>query len=361
MGTYLHKTGLPDHLDYSMALHSTEDLRLAQLKQWLSTLPFPATDPESIRPASSDASFRRYFRLNGADGGKANTFIAMDAPPPQEDVRPFIHVAEVFANTGVSVPHILARDETRGFLLLSDLGSATYLHQLNNDTANQLYLDAIDALVRLQSHSRPGLLPEYDRALLLRELMLFPEWYIGKHLGITLTEAQSAELNKVFDAILANNLAQPQVFVHRDYHSRNLMVLDAGNPGILDFQDAVHGPITYDLVSLLRDAYIQWDEEMVLDWTIRYWERAKKAGLPVNPDIDVFYRDFEFMGLQRHLKVLGIFARLYHRDGKDGYLKDLPLVMEYTRKAAGRYHVLAPLIKLLDALEAKSVQVGYTF
>ncbi|HEX7650011.1 MAG TPA: phosphotransferase, partial [Noviherbaspirillum sp.] len=181
------------------------------------------------------------------------------------------------------------------------------------------------------------------------------------HLGITLTDKQTATLNKVFDVLLANNLAQPQVYVHRDYHSRNLMVLPQGNPGILDFQDAVYGPITYDLVSLLRDAYIQWDEEMVLDWAIRYWERARRAGLPVNPDVDAFYRDFEFMGLQRHIKVLGIFARLYHRDGKDAYLKDMPLVMEYTRKAAGRYTQLAPLIRLLDEIDGKGDSVGYTF
>ena len=176
-----------------------------------------------------------------------------------------------------------------------------------------------------------------------------------------MSEQQTTDLNKVFDTLLANNLAQAPVYVHRDYHSRNLMVLDKGNPGILDFQDAVYGPITYDLVSLLRDAYVQWDEEMVLDWAIRYWERARRAGLPVNPDIDAFYRDFEFMGLQRHLKVLGIFARLYHRDGKDAYLKDLPLVMEYTRKTAHRYIELKPLIRLLDAFEEKSPQVGYTF
>jgi len=191
--------------------------------------------------------------------------------------------------------------------------------------------------------------------------MLFPDWYIGQHLKTGLTESQTADLLKVFDVILANNLAQPQVYVHRDYHSRNLMVLADGNPGILDFQDAVYGPITYDLVSLLRDAYVQWDEEMVLDWVIRYWERAKRAGLPVNPDIDAFYRDFEFMGLQRHLKVLGIFARLNYRDGKSAYLSDLPLVMEYTRKTAQRYKELAPLIRLLDALENKAAQVGYTF
>ncbi len=341
-----------------MSLQTTPDIRLTQLKRWLSALSSPAVQPDSLRPASSDASFRRYFRVDGADGA---TYIVMDAPPPQEDVRPFMHVAEVFGSTGASVPKIVGHDIERGFLLLSDLGSTTYLHQLNLDSAHQLYLDAIDALVLIQVQSQPDMLPEYDRALLLRELMLFPEWYIGKHLGVTMTDTQTAELNKVFDVLLANNLAQAQVFVHRDYHSRNLMVLDSGNPGILDFQDAVYGPITYDLVSLLRDAYIQWDEEMVLDWAIRYWERAKQAGLPVNPDIDAFYRDFEFMGLQRHLKVLGIFARLYHRDGKDAYLKDMPLVMGYTRNAANRYTALKPLVRLLDALEDKAPQVGYTF
>jgi aminoglycoside/choline kinase family phosphotransferase len=344
-----------------MSLPTTQDPRLAQLQQWLASVSTPAVRPESLRPASSDASFRRYFRVDGADAGDGATYIAMDAPPPQEDVRPFIHVAELFGRSGVSVPKILAQDAERGFLLLSDLGSTTYLHQLNSDSAHQLYLDAIDALVLIQAQSTPGVLPEYDRALLLRELMLFPDWYVAKHLGVTMTEAQSADLQKMFDLLLANNLSQGQVFVHRDYHSRNLMVLPKGNPGILDFQDAVFGPVTYDLVSLLRDAYIQWDEEMVLDWAIRYWERARRAGLPVNPDIDAFYRDFEFMGLQRHIKVLGIFARLYHRDGKDAYLKDMPLVMEYTRRAAGRYSELKPLLRLLDALEDKAPQTGYTF
>lgn len=341
-----------------MSSQASPDLRLTQLQEWLAKVPATPVLPESIRPASSDASFRRYFRVDVPDGG---TYVAMDAPPPNEDVRPFLHVADVFGQTGVSVPKILAQDVERGFLLLSDLGSTTYLHQLNNDSAHKLYLDAIDALVLIQAQSKPDVLPEYDRALLHRELMLFPDWYVGKHLGQTLSSKQTEELNKVFETLLANNLAQPQVYVHRDYHSRNLMVLPNGNPGILDFQDAVYGPITYDLVSLLRDAYIQWDEEMVLDWAIRYWERAKRAGLPVNPDIDAFYRDFEFMGLQRHLKVLGIFARLYHRDGKDAYLKDMPLVMEYTRKAAGRYKLLSPLIRLLDELEDKGSQVGYTF
>lgn len=337
---------------------SSGDVRLTELQNWLASLQAPQIDPTSLRPASSDASFRRYFRLDAVGGG---SYIAMDAPPPQEDVRPFIHVAGVLAETGVSVPAILAQDVDRGFLLLSDLGATTYLQLLTPDNAHKLYLDAIDALVLMQVRSKPDVLPVYDRALLLREMMLFPEWYVGKHLGVTMTDKQTAMLNHVFDLLLANNLAQPQVYVHRDYHSRNLMVLTEGNPGILDFQDAVFGPITYDLVSLLRDAYVQWDEEIVLDWAIRYWEKAKRAGLPVNPDIDAFYRDFEFMGLQRHLKVLGIFARLYYRDGKDGYLKDIPLVMEYTRKVAYRYKELAPLVKLLDELEDKAPQVGYTF
>jgi len=285
----------------------------------------------------------------------------MDAPPPQEDVRPFVKVAELFSATGVSVPTILAQDTERGFLLLSDLGSTTYLQQLSPDTAHKLYLDAIDALILLQVQSRAGVLPAYDRELLHRELMLFPDWYVTRHLKATLSDTQNADLNRVFDLLLANNLAQAQVYVHRDYHSRNLMVMDKGNPGILDFQDAVYGPITYDLVSLLRDAYIQWDEELVLDWTIRYWERARRAGLPVSHDVDAFYRDFEFMGLQRHLKVLGIFARLYHRDGKDGYLNDIPLVMDYTRKTAYRYKEFAPLIRLLDTLQENTTGVGFTF
>ena len=341
-----------------MSDHTNSDPRLTLLTLWLNSLPAPALVISSLRPASSDASFRRYFRVDAADGG---SFIVMDAPPPQENVQPFIDVANLFAATSVTVPIILAQDVAQGFLLLTDLGGTTYLSVLNNDTAHKLYLDAIDALVLLQSQSKPGVLPDYDRALLHRELMLFPDWYLSKHLGATLTDTQTAELNKVFDILLANNLAQPQVYVHRDYHSRNLMVLERGNPGILDFQDAVYGPLTYDLVSLLRDAYVEWDEEMVLDWAIRYWERARRAGLPVNPDIDAFYRDFEFMGLQRHLKVLGIFARLYHRDGKDAYLKDLPLVIAYTRKTAHRYIELKPLIRLLDAFEDKTPQVGYTF
>ena len=345
-------------MSLSQSPPAAPDLRQTQIVEWLTTLSAIPTLPATLRPASADASFRRYFRLDAVDG---KTLIVMDAPPPQEDVKPFIEIAGLFAGIGLSVPEILAQDVERGFLLLSDLGSTTYLQQLNADSAPKLYMDAIDALVLLQTKSQPGVLPEYDRAFLLRELQIFPEWYLGKHLKASLSDQQTSDLNKVFDAILANNLAQPQVFIHRDYHSRNLMVLPNGNPGVLDFQGALFGPITYDIVSLLRDVYIQWDEAQVLDWAIRYWERAKRAGLPVNPDIDVFYRDFEYMGLQRHLKILGLFARLYHRDGKEAYLKDIPLVMEYTRKTALRYRELIPLVRLLDKLEDKAVQVGYTF
>ncbi|SFB36759.1 hypothetical protein SAMN04515620_15316 [Collimonas sp. OK607] len=345
-------------MSLSQSPPAVPDLRQTQIVEWLTTLSAIPTLPATLRPASADASFRRYFRLDAVDG---RTLIVMDAPPPQEDVKPFIEIAGLFAGIGLSVPEILAQDVERGFLLLSDLGSTTYLQQLNDDSAPKLYMDAIDALVLLQTKSQPGVLPEYDRAFLLRELQIFPEWYLGKHLKASLSDQQTSDLNKVFDAILANNLAQPQVFIHRDYHSRNLMVLPDGNPGVLDFQGALFGPITYDIVSLLRDVYIQWDEAQVLDWAIRYWERAKRAGLPVNPDIDIFYRDFEYMGLQRHLKILGLFARLYHRDGKEAYLKDIPLVMEYTRKTALRYRELIPLVRLLDKLEDKAVQVGYTF
>lgn len=333
------------------------DSRLAQLVPWLESLTSFDLDVVSIRPASSDASFRRYFRVDSPQG----SYIVMDAPPDKEKIEPFIQVDELFGESGVAVPEILAKNIEEGFLLLSDLGNKTYLSELNEDNADTLYRSALNALVQIQTVSRPGVLPEYDREALLRELNLFPEWYITKHLGFEITPEKQAILDKTFNTLLANNLAQPQVFVHRDYHSRNLMYKEDGKPGILDFQDALYGPVTYDLVSLLKDAYVEWDEERVLDLVIRYWERARKAGLPVNPDIDQFYRDFEFMGVQRHLKVLGIFARLYHRDGKEAYLKDIPLVMKYASKTAHRYSELAPLAKLLDELQDIKADVTYSF
>jgi len=342
------------------------DARLALLTEWLGSLDL--VDTATRRPASSDASFRRYFRLDVAPalrGKLGDTLIAMDAPPERENVPAFIHVQGLLHEAGVTVPAIVARDVERGFLLLSDLGTTTYLQRLDPDNSAFMYSDAVDALIKFQLHSQPGVLPEFDRAFVLREMNLFPEWYLGRHLGATLGEAQQAQLDKVFEAITANVLAQQQVFMHRDFHSRNLMFLDAGNPGVLDFQDAVYGPVTYDLASLLRDAYIQWDEEIVLDWVVRYWQSAKQVGLPVNPDIDAFYRDFEFMALQRHLKILGIFCRLNYRDGKDIYLGDLPTVLDYVRKTANRYTELKPLLRLLDTFDAfgdsGKPQVGYTF
>ncbi|MES2151524.1 MAG: phosphotransferase [Pseudomonadota bacterium] len=341
---------------------SATDARLDGLSGWLSTLEL--VDLASRRPASSDASFRRYFRLDVHPGLHARlgpTLVAMDAPPERENVPAFVHVAGLLADAGVNVPVIVARDVANGYLLLSDLGTTTYLQRLTVENAASMYSDALDALIRFQLHSTPGVLPEFDRAFVLREMQLFPEWFVGKHLGVTMTPEQQQQLDGVFEAISANVLAQQQVFMHRDYHSRNLMFMDQHNPGVLDFQDAVFGPVTYDLASLLRDAYIQWDEELVLDWVVRYWQRAKAVGLPVNPDIDAFYRDFEFMALQRHLKILGIFCRLNYRDGKPIYMGDLPTVSDYLRKTANRYTVLKPLVRLLDAFEDTAPQVGYTF
>jgi N-acetylmuramate 1-kinase len=316
--------------------------------------------PIKLAPASADASFRRYFRATLDDG---SSYIVMDAPPDREDVRPWLHVQSLLHSASVHVPEVLATDIANGFLLLSDLGSTTYLAALGTDPdgnrTRQQYLDATDALVRIQFASRPDCLPLYDHALLKRELELFPEWYVSRHLSTTLSELQRDDLERCFEKILAVNLAEPRVFVHRDFHSRNLMVADP-NPGIIDFQDAVFGPISYDLVSLFKDAYVDWDEEITLDWLIRYWEKARKAGLPVREDFSVFHRDYEWMGVQRHLKVLGIFARLYHRDGKDGYLSDMPLVAKYLRAAVTRYDELRPLRKLLDQLEDKITVLGTT-
>ena len=341
---------------------TSADARLAQLTSWLDTLGL--VELGSRRPASSDASFRRYFRYDviaGMQNKVGPTLIAMDAPPERENVPAFIHVAGLLQAAGVNVPAIVARDVPNGFLLLSDLGTTTYLARLNADNAPFMYSDAVDSLIKFQLTSDAGVLPEFDRAFVLREMNLFPEWFISKHLGVAMTAEQQKQLDAVFEAITANVLAQQQVFMHRDYHSRNLMWMEQDNPGVLDFQDAVYGPVTYDLGSLLRDAYIQWDEEMVLDWVVRYWQSAKKVGLPVNPDIDSFYRDFEFMALQRHLKILGIFCRLHYRDGKSIYMGDLPTVLDYVRKTANRYGALKPLIRLLDAFEEKTPQFGYTF
>ncbi|NOT15843.1 MAG: phosphotransferase [Methylotenera sp.] len=323
------------------------DTRLQQLNTWLASVLNHATF--HITVASADASFRRYFRVHTSN----ETLIAMDAPPPQENCEPFVRIAKLFGDAGLNVPKVIAQDLEQGFLLLNDLGNDTYLSQINLTNAPQLYADANNALIKLQLASKPNVLPNYDAELLTREMQLFPDWYIAKHLSVTLDDKQQAVLSNTFNLLTENILGQAQVYVHRDYHSRNLMITQENNPGVLDFQDAVYGAITYDLVSLLKDAYIEWDEELIIDWLVRYWQNARKAGLPVPEDFSEFYRDFEYMGAQRHIKVLGIFARLYHRDGKDGYLKDMPLVMHYLQKVCDRYVELRPMLRLLDALSGQ--------
>jgi len=301
----------------------------------------------ALTPASEDASFRRYFRATLDDG---SSLIAMDAPPDKEDCRPFVHVARLLHEAGVHAPEVRAQDLAQGFLLLTDLGTRTYLRELAPGNAPQLFADATDALIRWQLATRPGELPPYDQALLRREMQLFPDWYVARHLGLQMRHDQKNRLEQVFTLLAQSALAQPKVYVHRDYMPRNLM-LSNPNPGVLDFQDAVIGPISYDMVSLVRDAFLSWEDEAVLDWTVRYWEKARGAGLPVDADFGEFWRAFEWMGLQRHLKVLGIFARINYRDGKPSYLADTPRFIRYAREVAKRYSALAPLIRLLDELK----------
>ncbi len=318
-----------------------------ELRRWLEQR--LDTTSFKLERASTDASFRRYFRVT--TGGR--TSIVMDAPPERESCEPFVRIAGLMARAGVHVPEVYAHDYQRGFLLLSDLGGSGYLQALNESSAERLFADAIDALVRWQLATTPGALPCYDEALLRREIELFPEWYVRRHRVVALSGAQQAALDQLFAKVLANNLAQPTVYVHRDYMPRNLMVCEP-NPGVLDFQDAVLGPISYDILSLFKDAFISWEEKRVLEWTARYWRQAQRAGLPVGPSFEDFYRDFEWMGVQRHLKVLGIFARLKYRDGKDDYLRDAPRFIRYLRSAAARYRELNPLLPLLDHIERGS-------
>jgi len=322
------------------------DERRTRLEHWLATQ--LRGERFSLTPASEDASFRRYFRATLEDG---RSFVAMDAPPEKEDCGPFVRIARLLTDAGVHAPVVHAQDLGAGFLLLSDLGTRTYLAELTAATAGALMSDAIDALIRWQLASRPGELPPYDEALLRREMNLFPEWYVARHRRKTLTASQAETLERIFALLVQSALAQPAVYVHRDYMPRNLMVSEP-NPGVLDFQDAVMGPITYDVVSLMRDAFISWEEEQVLDWTVRYWEKAKRARLPVESDFGEFWRAFEWMGLQRHLKVLGIFARINYRDGKPKYLADTPRFLAYARPVAQRYRELALLNPLLDEVEA---------
>lgn len=307
----------------------------------------------SLRPASSDASFRRYLRADRVGGG---SLIVMDAPPPQEDVRPFVHVAGLIAAAGLNAPRVLEADAIHGFLLLDDLGNTLYLAALleaqsRGDTkrADTLMRDAIAALVTWQLKVPGAALPPYDDAMLRRELALFPDWCVTRECGVTWTAAETATWIDACDRLVASALAGPRVAVHRDWMPRNLMVCDP-NPGILDFQDAAEGAISYDIASLLRDAFISWDEEQEIDWAVRYWQAARKAGLPLNDDFGEFWRGLEWMGLQRHLKVLGIFSRLKHRDGKPAYSADLPRFFAYAHKVATRYSTLRPLARLLEPL-----------
>ncbi|CAN7557956.1 aminoglycoside phosphotransferase family protein [Variovorax paradoxus] len=364
--------------------------RAAAFQNWLAGIGAAhGLRPETVRLASADASFRRYFRIDAT--GSAASRIVMDAPPDKENSEPFVQVARLMAEAGVTAPQVLEWDRTHGFLLLDDLGRETMLDVIDParpDASRPLYDQAIDALIRWQLASRPGVLPPYDRALLERELALFPEWYIGRHRGIAVEGQLKERLERSFRLIVESNLASPSVYVHRDFMPRNLMVNVAptlgtgvsslppegalaalGRPGggsaadlgVLDFQDAVYGPITYDIASLMRDAFLSWDEEFVLDVTIRYWEAARKARLPVDADFGAFYRSVEWMGLQRHLKVAGIFARLTLRDGKPRYLADTPRFIAYIRSTASRYMELTPLLRVIDEIEGTSALSGFAY
>jgi N-acetylmuramate 1-kinase len=331
-------------------------------------------DAESLRPASADASFRRYFRLDRR-APVMGCAILMDAPPDKEPLGPFLQVGQILRSAGLRAPQVYAQDTDLGFLLLEDFGQQTFLQSLSEDArqdphgiaARPLYARAWKALIQAQHYGQTAPerlqgLPAYNRERLLQEMSLFPEWYLQQHLGMTLSETDKGQLHGVFERLVERALTQPSVIVHRDFHSRNLMVLrDAEDLGILDFQDAVTGPVTYDLVSLLRDAYIAWPEPVQIDWAARYWQEARAQAIALPDDFGKFYSDFEFMGLQRHLKVLGIFARLSIRDGKHGYLQDIPLVLAYAQKVAERYDELGPLARLLQRASGAVPQTHYTF
>lgn len=331
----------------------TPDLRLHQLTQWAHEV--LACSDLSITVASADASFRRYFRVTRAahDAGTAESWIVMDAPPEKEDLLPYINVAQKLVSADINAPKVLAKNIEQGFLLLSDLGNATYLSELVKDNGTEaLYRDALVALVQMQSRCRQiDDLPAYDTALLRREMELFPEWFMGKHLAIAIDDSDRATLDSVFSILVDSALSQPKVFVHRDYHSRNLMIagnqLLGRNPGVLDFQDAVQGPITYDLVSLLRDCYVAWPLQRVHGWLTEYRALAEQASLQLG-SADELRRWFDLMGIQRHLKAVGIFARLWHRDGKRGYLNDIPRTLSYIRDVAALFEELKPLTQLID-------------
>lgn len=354
----------------------TDAVRQALFDTWFASVAVPhRLAPATLRLASADASFRRYLRVDSSVNGTPLSRIIMDAPPDKGDCKPFVAVAELMTKAGLKVPDILAWDEENGFMLLSDLGTHTMKDVIQPDGPPplDLYLDAVETLVQWQRASREGVLPVYDRAFAMREMELFPQWYVGEYRQFSLDAAQRLVLDKAFAAIADSALAWPSVYMHRDFMPRNLMVsadamppFNPGKPsatrlGVLDFQDAVYGPITYDIASLLRDAFLSWEEDFCLDITIRYWDKARKAGLPVGDDFGEFYKGVEWMGLQRHLKIAGIFARLSIRDGKPAYLADTPRFIAYIRSTCARYMELKPLLRLVERIEGIPVPNAYAF
>lgn len=322
-------------------MSQTDQQRMQALQAWLGSL--CGHSFSDIQPASSDASFRRYFRVNDSVTNKS--FVVMDAPPDKEDCSPFIYITRLLREAGVNAPAIHQMNQQQGFLLLDDLGNRPYLDYLNDDTADELYADALSAMVNMQHIEQATELPLYDQQRLQDEMNLFEAWYLNKHLEIKLDSQQKASLQHVFNILIQSAQEQPQVFVHRDYHSRNLMLLEENNPGVIDYQDAVIGPLTYDLVSLFKDCYVEWPREKVEAWLDSY---LVQTDLPVDFDRSQFIRWFDLMGVQRHLKVLGIFSRLNYRDGKPQYLNDLPLTLKYVVDASNRYDELSPLLNLLQ-------------
>jgi N-acetylmuramate 1-kinase len=340
--------------------------REAAFTRWLAPLaPRFGLDAATLAPASADASFRRYLRLQGSGAG-FSSLIVMDAPPPLEDVRPFVQVAALLEQGGVHAPRVLAADADQGFLLLTDMGSELYLDTLSSAApaeADRRMRELLAALVHWQQHVNAAALPAFDAARMHDELALFPTWCVQREHGITWNAAQQAAWQQVCDRLVASALAQPAVAVHADWMPRNLMVTTQG-PGVLDFQDAVRGAITYDLASLLRDAFVSWPEEQQIDWAVRWWQQARQAGLPVRDvygDFGEFWRALEWMGLQRHLRILGVFCRLKHRDGKPRYAEDLPRFFGYATQVAMRYRPLSPLLPLLEPMSGAALAAGFTF